>query len=99
MPSIDNFKYGIKEIKDHVIERLVPEENDNEASLQIVQILERSSHENWRYGLAEWSHSIGNEIRKLKRIFLFLIWIFKEGIYLYYCCLSYLLYSNQQESY
>ena len=72
MPSIDNFKYGIKEIKDHVIERLVPGENDNEASMHIVQILERSSHENWRYGLAEWSHSIGNEIRKLKdNIFIF----------------------------
>ena len=72
MPTIDNFKYGIKEIKDHVIERLVPGENDSEASMQIVQILDRSSHENWRYGLAEWSHSIGNELRKIKEnVFIF----------------------------
>ena len=72
IPSIDNFKYGIKEIKDHVIERLVPGENDNEASLQIVQIIERSSRENWKYGLAEWSHSIGNELRKIKEnVFMF----------------------------
>ena len=71
IPTIDNFKYGITEIKNHVIERLVPGENDTEASLQIVEILERSSHENWKYGIAEWTHSIGNEFRKIKDNILF----------------------------
>ena len=66
-PSIDSYKYTNDDIRNHVIERLVPGENDDEAELQIVEILERSSKESWSYNFAEWTHSIGNEFRKIKR--------------------------------
>ena len=66
IPSIDYYKYNEESIKNHVIERLVPGEKDSEASMQIIDIVERSSRNSWSENFAEWSHSIGNELRKLK---------------------------------
>lgn len=66
VPSIDYYKYNEEMIKNHVIERLVPGEKDSEASMQIIDIVERSSRSNWGENIAEWSHSIGNELRKIK---------------------------------
>ena len=53
-------------IKNHVIERLVPGESDKEASMQIINIVERSSQGSFVQNLAEWSHSIGNTFRNIK---------------------------------
>ena len=66
IPSIDNYKYGKNEIKNHVIERLIPGENDTQASMQIIDIVERSSSGSWGQNLSEWSHSIGNQLRNIK---------------------------------
>ena len=66
VPTIDYYKYSDEIIKNHVIERLVPGETDKEASMQIIDIVERSSRSNWVHNLAEWSHTIGNELRKVK---------------------------------
>ena len=34
--------------------------------MQIIDIVERSSRSSWGENIAEWSHSIGNELRKIK---------------------------------
>ena len=44
VPSIDKFKYNSETIRNHVIERLIPGESDIEASMQIIDIVERSSY-------------------------------------------------------
>ena len=41
-----------------MIERLLPGETDNEASMQIIDIVERSSTNNWKQNLADFSHKI-----------------------------------------
>ncbi len=64
-PSIDSFKYDKVTIKNHIIERLLPGENDKEASMQIVDIVNRSSKSSWTQNLAEFSHKIGNTLREV----------------------------------
>ena len=41
VPSIDSFKYTESTIKDNIIEILLPGENDKEASMQIIDIVDR----------------------------------------------------------
>ena len=65
VPTIDNFKYTSEKITTHVIERLVPGENDKEASMQIIDILERSSNSKWNNNITEISHFMGNELRRM----------------------------------
>lgn len=65
IPSIDNYKYTIDMIKNHVIERLIPGETDIEASMQIIDIVERSSSSSWGESVAEWTHTISNQFRHL----------------------------------
>ena len=55
----------MERIKNHVIERLVPGENDKEASMQIIDILERSSNSKWNNKITEISHFMGNELRRM----------------------------------
>ena len=52
-------------IKNHVIERLIPGETDIEASMQIIDIVERSSSSSWGESVAEWTHTISNQFRHL----------------------------------
>ena len=66
VPSIDKFKYNSETIRNHVIERLIPGESDIEASMQIIDIVERSSYTTWGQNLSDWSHTIGNSMRNLK---------------------------------
>lgn len=61
-PSIDTFKYTKLVIKNHIIERLLPGENDVEASMQIIDIVDRSSKTSWSQNLAEFSHKISNTL-------------------------------------
>ena len=51
VPSIDKFKYNSETIRNHVIERLIPGESDIEASMQIIDIVERSSYTTWGQNL------------------------------------------------
>ena len=64
-PSIDSFKYTETVIKNHIIERLLPGENDVEATMQIIDIVDRSSKTSWSQNLAEFSHKISNSIREV----------------------------------
>jgi phosphatidylinositol 3-kinase len=63
VPSIDNYKHTYRTIENHVIERLLPGETDNEASMQIIDIVERSSTNNWKQNLADFSHKISNTLK------------------------------------
>ena len=63
VPSIDNYKHTYRTIENHVIERLLPGETDNEASMQIIDIVERSSTNNWKQNLADFSHKISNTFK------------------------------------
>ncbi len=51
-------------IKNHIIERLLPGENDKQASMQIIDIVDRSSKTSWSQNLAEFSHKISNTLRE-----------------------------------
>ena len=55
-------------IKNHVIERLIPGEEDEEASMQIINIVERSTKSDWGDQLSEWTHELGNEFKKFSGI-------------------------------
>ena len=66
IPSIDKFKYNSETIRNHVIERLIPGESDIEASMQIIDIVERSSYTTWGQNFSDWSHTIGNSMRNIK---------------------------------
>jgi hypothetical protein len=64
VPIIDINNYTEVRIKNHIIERLLPGENDKEASTQIIDIVDRSSKTSWSQNLAEFSHKIGNTLRE-----------------------------------
>jgi len=64
-PVIDNYKYSKKIIQNHVIEKLLPGENDAQASMQIINIVERSSQSNWQQNLADFSHNVSNAFKDL----------------------------------
>ena len=64
LPSIDAFKYTKLVIKNHIIERLLPGENNSEASMQIIDIVDRSSKTSWTQNIAEFTHKISNTFRE-----------------------------------
>lgn len=64
LPSIDAFKYTKLVIKNHIIERLLPGENNSEASMQIIDIVDRSSKTSWTQNIAEFTHKISNTLRE-----------------------------------
>jgi hypothetical protein len=63
VPVIDNYKYTKKAIENHIIEKLLPGENDIQASMQIIDIVERSSKSNWTQNLADFSHKVSNTLK------------------------------------
>jgi len=65
VPSIDCYKYTEVDIKNHIIERLLPGENDMEASTQIIDIVDRSSRSNWKQNLSDITHKISNTLKDL----------------------------------
>ena len=69
VPVIDHHRYNEDNIRNHVVERLVPGETDQEASMQIIDIVERSSYSSWGQNLSDWSHSVGNSMRNIKSSF------------------------------
>ena len=62
-PVIDNYKYTKKLIENHIIEKLLPGENDIQASMQIIDIVERSSKTTWSQNLADFSHKVSNTLK------------------------------------
>ena len=67
VPSIDYYNYNEEMIKNHVIERLVPwRKRQRSFNADYRYCRRRSSRSSWGENIAEWSHSIGNEIRKIK---------------------------------
>ncbi len=70
-PHIDKF-YGKHEmIKEHVIERLVPGEFDDESSMQIVEIVDKSSNEGYVSKFSDWSHHVANKAKEWGEMFNF----------------------------
>ena len=65
VPVIDNYKYNKKVIENHIIEKLLPGENDTQASMQIIDIVERSSKTTWAQNLADFSHKVSNTFKDL----------------------------------
>lgn len=65
VPVIDNYRYNKKAIEDHIIEKLLPGENDIQASMQIIDIVERSSKTTWTQNLADFSHKVSNTLKDL----------------------------------
>ena len=63
VPVIDNYKYNKKVIENHIIEKLLPGENDTQASMQIIDIVERSSKTTWTQNLADFSHKVSNTLK------------------------------------
>ena len=63
VPVIDNYRYNKKAIEDHIIEKLLPGENDIQASMQIIDIVERSSKTTWTQNLADLSHKVSNTLK------------------------------------
>ena len=63
VPVIDNYKYTKKAIENHIIEKLLPGENETQASMQIIDIVERSSKSTWKQNLADLSHKVSNTLK------------------------------------
>ena len=63
MPVIDNYKYNKKVIENHIIEKLLPGENDTQASMKIIDIVDRSSKTTWTQNLADFSHKVSNTLK------------------------------------
>ena len=59
-PSIGILRDDTDRIYQHVLERMVPGELDGEASMQIVEILKRSSKEGWSVWASDYVHKINN---------------------------------------
>ncbi len=67
-PGIKNYQNDFLTIKNHVIERLIPGENEEEASMQIINIVERSTKSDWGDQLSEWTHELSNQAKSLGNV-------------------------------
>uniref|UniRef100_A0A6C0C1V7 FYVE-type domain-containing protein n=1 Tax=viral metagenome TaxID=1070528 RepID=A0A6C0C1V7_9ZZZZ len=68
-PNIDKFYGKYDRIKEHVIERLVPGEFDDESSMQIVEIVNKSSNEGYISKVSDWSHHVANKAKEWGEMF------------------------------
>ena len=64
-PRIGHFGGDRHRIQQHVLERLCPGELDTQASMQIVDILKRSSNDSWKMWGADTAHSIAKQASSL----------------------------------
>ena len=60
-PRIVNFWGERARIQQHVLERLCPGELDSEASMQIVDIVKRSSHDTWKLWGVDTAHALAKQ--------------------------------------
>lgn len=70
-PIIDDFFNDYNKIKQHVIERLVPGEFDDESSTQIVDIVEKSSGDSYLQKFTDFTHDMANKTKNFTGIFHF----------------------------
>ena len=63
-----NYQNDFLTIKNHVIERLIPGENEKEASMQIINIVERSTKSDWGEQLSEWTHELSNHAKSFSKV-------------------------------
>ena len=63
-PEIYPYHNDFDFIKRYVINRLVPGEFDDESSIQISEIVDRSSERNWGEFISDYSHHLSNKIKK-----------------------------------
>lgn len=64
-PRIGHFGGDRQRIQQHVLERLCPGELDTQASMQIVDILKRSSNDSWKMWGADKAHSFAKQASSL----------------------------------
>ena len=64
-PEIYPYHNDFDFIKRYVINRLVPGEFDDESSIQISEIVDRSSDRNWGEFISDYSHHISNKFKSL----------------------------------
>ena len=62
-PNIPGFNENFSLIKHHILERLVPGEHDKEASMQIINIVNRSSN---ALHISDWTHDWSVRLSNLK---------------------------------
>ena len=67
-PGIKNYQNDFLTIKNHVIERLIPGENEKEASMQIINIVERSTKSDWGDQISEWTHELSNHAKSFGKV-------------------------------
>ena len=48
--------------------RLIPGENEEEASMQIINIVERSTKTDWGDQLSEWTHELSNHAKSFTNV-------------------------------
>ena len=63
-PRIGNFWGQRKRIQQHVLERLCPGEIEDEATMQIVEIVKRSSKDGWSQYASDTVHRMANTIKE-----------------------------------
>lgn len=63
-PRIGNFWGQRKRIQQHVLERLCPGEMEEEATMQIVEIVKRSSKDGWTQYASDTVHRMANTIKE-----------------------------------
>lgn len=68
-PRIGNFWGQRFRVQQHVLERLCPGELDNEAAMQIVEIVKRNSKDTWGQTLTDSAHGLANSLKSYTGIF------------------------------
>ncbi len=63
-PSIGTLRNRRWKIEEHVLDRLMPGEMDEEASMQIIEVVQRSSQESWGTWASDYVHEIGNKTKE-----------------------------------
>lgn len=69
VPRIGNFWGDRLRVQQHVLERLCPGELDNEACMQIVEIVKRNSKDTWSNTLSDTAHGLANSLKSYSGIF------------------------------
>lgn len=68
-PRIGNFWGRRFRVQQHVLERLCPGELDNEAAMQIVEIVKRNSKDTWGQAITDSAHGLANSLKSYTGIF------------------------------
>ncbi len=64
-PEIENYYDNYDFIKEYIINRLVPGEFDDEGTMHMIKIVERSSDQSWSEKLSDMSHNLANNLKSI----------------------------------